>query len=53
MAISPGWPGCVTSRPSSSSSFRKVLGSGTPMLPVNSREVTGLQLTVGLVSDRP
>ncbi|MNV90916.1 hypothetical protein D3C71_1853460 [compost metagenome] len=53
IAISPGCPSVVTSWPSSSSNFRRVLGSGTPMVPVYSVAVMGLQLTVGLVSDNP
>ena len=30
-----------------------VLGTGTPMEPVNAVFVTGLQLATGLVSDKP
>jgi hypothetical protein len=39
--------------PSSSSSFIQVLGSGTPMVPLYSVLVAGLQLAVGEVSLRP
>ena len=52
MAISPVWP-WGTSWPSSSRIFIQVLGIGTPMVPVNSVLVVGLQLAEGLVSDRP
>jgi hypothetical protein len=39
--------------PSSSTHFIQVEGSGTPMVPVNSVLVVGLQLAEGEVSDRP
>ena len=53
MAISPRSSRLNTSLPLSSTSFIMVLGTGTPMEPVNSVLVTGLQLATGLVSDRP
>src|SRR6218665_1380544 len=53
MAISPGWFGCVTGLPSSSISFIQVLGIGTPMVPLNSVAVTGLQQTEGLPPEKP
>ena len=53
MAISPDWPSSVTSLPLSSISFMSVLGTGTPIVPVYSLEVTGLHEAIGLVSDRP